>query len=105
MLGQDHFQEFGQEILQFSVTALFALMQVLFLCVACRDPGYRNKDEIQSLELRALPATFTNGYIAASYYEDEDFTNESNRPINKKIAKKFMDLMDHFDPSDLCDQC
>lgn len=59
--------EFGSDLFMVIISALFMVMQYLFMFVTLRDPGYLNTDEvIHSLKLKSIPTAVTDGYIAAS---------------------------------------
>ena len=54
MFWQDLYPEFGHEYLLVSISAIFALMQLLFFYVTFRNPGYIETDaEIHSIRHRS----------------------------------------------------
>ena len=69
--------EFGSDLFMVTISALFVLMQSLFMFVTLRDPGYLATDQvIHSLKLKSIPTTVTDGFIAASYLEDKNQSEE-----------------------------
>jgi hypothetical protein len=68
---------FGSDLFMVTISALFVLMQSLFMYVTLRDPGYLNPDQvIHSLKLKSIPTALTDGYLAASYLEDKNHNEE-----------------------------
>ena len=72
--------EFGSGLFLITISALFVLMQSLFVLVTLRDPGYLSTDQvIQSLKLKSMQTDVTDGYVSAARYLD----NKTHSSVSK----------------------